>query len=307
MAGSIQSNLPAGGPNVHSSPPSSPAIPRPASTVLLLRAGDRGGVEVLMVQRSLTASFMPGAYVFPGGGVDSGDASASLLARCRGMGAEEAAARLGGAMEPRAALAHLVAGARETFEEAGILLAEDGEGRAVQPSLEVTAGMRASLRAGVRGGGDDLAGWLARQGLFLSLNRLEMLSRWVTPEIESRRFDTVFLLAGVDGSLVARHDEGETTDSLWISPTEAVARYREGSLVLPPPTLRNLEDIAGFSSPEKVMDFARNRPRRVVKPRFAEVDGAWALLLPGDLLNPSDEPVEGATRIVLHEGRWWSR
>lgn len=44
-----------------------PVKPRPAATVLLLRDGD-AGLEVLMTRRSANASFVPGAYVFPGGG-----------------------------------------------------------------------------------------------------------------------------------------------------------------------------------------------------------------------------------------------
>ena len=49
-----------------------PVAPRQAATVLLLRDID-GELEVLMTQRSHTASFAPGVYVFPGGGVDKGE------------------------------------------------------------------------------------------------------------------------------------------------------------------------------------------------------------------------------------------
>jgi 8-oxo-dGTP pyrophosphatase MutT (NUDIX family) len=51
-------------------PQREPAVPRPAATVLLLRDGAEG-VEILMTRRSPTASFAPGAYVFPGGGIDA--------------------------------------------------------------------------------------------------------------------------------------------------------------------------------------------------------------------------------------------
>lgn len=56
-------------------------MPRPAATVLLLRdastaGGAATGIEVLMTRRSATASFAPGAYVFPGGGIDPADTQA---------------------------------------------------------------------------------------------------------------------------------------------------------------------------------------------------------------------------------------
>ena len=69
------------------------ATPRPAATVVLLRAGE-GGPEVLMVRRHRGSSFMADAYVFPGGRVEPDD------------GTGEAA--------------FAVAAARELAEEAGL-------------------------------------------------------------------------------------------------------------------------------------------------------------------------------------------
>jgi 8-oxo-dGTP pyrophosphatase MutT (NUDIX family) len=53
-----------------------PAAPRAAATVILLRRGGKHterGLEILLVQRSLEARFMPGVWVFPGGAVDAVD------------------------------------------------------------------------------------------------------------------------------------------------------------------------------------------------------------------------------------------
>jgi 8-oxo-dGTP pyrophosphatase MutT (NUDIX family) len=79
--------------------------PRPAASLILLRRGGKHrerGVEVLLVRRSTEATFMPGVWVFPGGGVDAGD----------GDGDEAA---------------HRAAAVRELHEEAGIELAADAE------------------------------------------------------------------------------------------------------------------------------------------------------------------------------------
>src|SRR5262245_14433522 len=90
-------------------PQRAPAIPRPAATVLLLRDGPQG-LEVLMTRRSASASFAPGAYVFPGGVIDAGDAQSHDLAACRPSQDGER-------------LTQAIAAIRESFEELGVLFA----------------------------------------------------------------------------------------------------------------------------------------------------------------------------------------
>ncbi|MFN8953909.1 MAG: NUDIX domain-containing protein, partial [Burkholderiales bacterium] len=96
-------------------PQRDPAPLRPAATVLLMRDGPQG-IEVLMTRRSMTASFAPGAYVFPGGGIDAADAQAHGMAQRR----------------PKQSDLHLtqaIAAIRESFEELGILFARHADGR----------------------------------------------------------------------------------------------------------------------------------------------------------------------------------
>jgi 8-oxo-dGTP pyrophosphatase MutT (NUDIX family) len=53
-----------------------PAEPRPAASVVLLRRGGKHAdrvLEVLMLKRTEKARFMPNVWVFPGGSVDEGD------------------------------------------------------------------------------------------------------------------------------------------------------------------------------------------------------------------------------------------
>ena len=96
-------------------PQRDPAVPRPAATVLLLRDGPEG-VEVLMTRRSPTASFAPGAYVFPGGTIDAADAQAHGATAHRPT-------------QDGARLTQAIAAIRESFEELGVLLARHQDGR----------------------------------------------------------------------------------------------------------------------------------------------------------------------------------
>ena len=92
--------------------------PRPAAALALLR--DRsGGIEVLMLQRTQSAAFLGGAYVFAGGALDAADEDGRIVARVRGLGVQTPP------------VAYWVAAIRECFEEAGILLACDAQGQFV--------------------------------------------------------------------------------------------------------------------------------------------------------------------------------
>jgi 8-oxo-dGTP pyrophosphatase MutT (NUDIX family) len=75
------------------------AVPREAATVIVLRGGDEA-LEVLLVQRTASARFMGGVWVFPGGAIDAADGE-------------------GDAAQRAAAL-------RELEEEAGILIDDPG-------------------------------------------------------------------------------------------------------------------------------------------------------------------------------------
>jgi 8-oxo-dGTP pyrophosphatase MutT (NUDIX family) len=131
-------------------------------------------------------------------------------------------------------------------------------------------------------------------------------ARWITPPIESRRFDAWFLLARLPDGAAPSHDAQEVTASEWVDPKDALARYGDGRMILAPPTWYQLWDLARFDSLDAVFSDAKVRAIPPVEPRFEQVDDAMALLLPGDTRYPSDSPMPGPTRLLMREdGRWW--
>ena len=202
-------------------------IPRPATTTLIVRDG-APGLEVLMVRRSPHASFMPGAYVFPGGAVDAADADAAADETTEALAARIGrVTRVGGL-----ALAHAVAGLRECFEECGLWLGADG----------VPAATLAALRARLHAG-EPLAALAASAGLPLATRVLQPWARWVTPVGLPKRFDTLFLVAHAPAGQQPEVDAGETTTLAWVHPPAALAAHQRGDFQMEFATVRTVESL----------------------------------------------------------------
>src|SRR2546421_2983144 len=189
-----------------------PVPVRDAATVMLVRdAGD--GLEVFMLRRNTALVFVPGAYVFPGGAVDVADAAE------------------GGD-------AFAVAAIRESFEEAGALLAYDRSGELADLSDDATAARFHGDRDDVHAGRMTIHELCAIEGLRLAVDALRPVSRWVTPPRSPRRFDTRFFVARAPRDQALVHDDRETVASEWVRPHAALSRFEDGDIELILPTER---------------------------------------------------------------------
>ena len=210
-----------------------PAPLRPAATVLLLRDGTgpdgQPGTEVLMTRRSMSASFAPGAYVFPGGGIDAADAAAHGLARHRPQ-------------QDGTALTQAVAAIRESFEELGILLAYHADGRMADAGTVAALDRNAPLLDQCRA-----------QGLQLAADQVFVLAHWITDRDLPRRFDVPFLVARVPAGQEPVADETEQFEPVWVRPADALARHAAGQFFLIFPTIRTLERLQNYASVDAVL------------------------------------------------------
>lgn len=223
--------------------------PRPAATTVVLRDRD-GGCEVLLLRRSPHSGFAANYWVFPGGTVDAADRTLPRH-RYRGIDPDGLVERFAGNADT--VLGFHVAAVRETFEEAGMLLAS---GDVADADLE-------SARRGVSVRSADAAAFSAfldRYDLVLELGRLAYLARWITPRISGRRYDTAFFVTGVPTCQVARHDEVETTAKQWVHPARALDAHRAGALRLMRPTAATLGWLADHRSAAAAVSAARAQP-----------------------------------------------
>ena len=222
---------------------------RPAATVVLLRPGV-SGLEALLTRRPSTMAFAADMQVFPGGRVDAADADPSLRGRSV-RSPDEAAVALGGALPPDIALAAHMAAVRELFEEAGVLLADTHA-----PATEIAAGRSALLRGEV-----TLAGLAAELGLSLRTDLLVPLSRWVTPPIMARRFDTQFFAAVLADGVEPSFEGGEVVAHAWWRPGDALAAMAAGELAMWVPTSATLQQLENATSIEQIAE--RLTPRSI--------------------------------------------
>ena len=249
--------------------------PLPAATVALVRDASTGP-EVLLLQRSFRAGFMPGVHVFPGGMLDEGDASPDLHALCLGPDDGAASRALGIAS---GGLAYWVAAIRETFEEVGILLAYAAGGDVLKLDGDAAERYRAHRRE-VDQGRSGLTEMTRAEGIRLATDRLIYFSHWITPEGAPRRYDTRFFLAIAPGEQPAEPDNREAIDHTWIRPERALESYQRKEIKLRTPTLKTLERFAGYASVDALVAELRNeRDIPALLPRVGK-DGRN--LLPGD-------------------------
>lgn len=252
---------------------------RDAATVMLLRDGS-DGPEVCLMQRNLNSDFVGGAYVFPGGAVDPADADADVADRCPDLDDAEASRRLGLAV---GGLAFWVAAIRESFEEAGVLLARHADGRRLDLSGPGTAERFAGHRDDVDNERRTIAEIAVQEDLHLDVGQLHYFSRWITPLGAHRRYDTRFFVCAAPEGQEVVEDSRELIGTQWLTPAEALRRHDAGDITMIFPTVRTLVALSRFDRADAVLDHARAQSRvEGILPTISDGDDGMRIVLPGD-------------------------
>lgn len=252
---------------------------RDAATVMLVRDGD-AGVEVFMLRRNLNSDFVGGAYVFPGGGVDPSDGEPDVEQMCVGRTDVLASTLLGVAA---GGLAYWVAAIRESFEEAGLLLAVGGDDAMIRFDDPDVNERFVEHRRRVDGGEVSLVEVAGAEGLRLATDRIHYFSRWITPLGAPRRYDTRFFIAHPPEWQEPIHDDHEVIANLWIRPDEALERHARGEFELIFPTVRSLEALQRFSTAEAVVKHAAAISHvDPILPTIVDGEHGMRIVLPGD-------------------------
>jgi 8-oxo-dGTP pyrophosphatase MutT (NUDIX family) len=248
-----------------------PVAARDAATVMLLRTG-RAGLEVYMLRRQASMAFAAGMSVFPGGSVDARDADEDVA--WAGPDAQQWGRVL--AAPPDLARALVCAAVRETFEESGVLLAGETAGTVV---ADPTSDDWERDRNALLDRSLSLAELLARRHLVLRSDLLRSWSRWITPVIEPRRYDTRFFAAAMPAGQRTRDVGGEAAAVYWTGPQAALDTARRGEIALLPPTAVTLAELAACGDLDGAL--ARVPDPGARRPEVLRRDGAAWLTVPG--------------------------
>lgn len=270
---------------------------RAAATVVMLR-DTNSGPEVLLMKRHGASDVLGGAYVFPGGKLDADDAELDPVQRLDQPPERLHASLHDAELDAARAAGLYVAAVREAFEEAGVLLAEPRAGGELDPD-----GAAQLLRSGM--GFNKL---LATLDLRVQTRRLVPWSRWITPRVPSvmnKRFDTRFFVATVPPEQVARHDDYETTESVWLPPRQALERYWNREIELAPPQIMTLAQLARHASAASAVAAAQAARPPLIQPESIEEGGTRVVCYPGDARHPLRErALPGPTRLCWRNKRF---
>ena len=270
--------------------------PLDSASVVLLRDSAQG-MQVLLLRRHQASNVLGGAYVFPGGKLDQEDQHPALLSQLS-QDADTLHQRLAEPeLSPDRAAGLFVAAIREAFEECRVLLGQAENGQADLEALQ------ASLNTG--------QGWteaLQTHGLKLQTEGLVPWTRWITPKqasVTNKRFDTRFFITQVPGDQTAKHDDHETTETLWISPREALLRYWDREIELAPPQIMSLVHLSRHAHARSVLAEAQSRQPPVVQPEPFDQDGIRTICYPGDPRHPvAQSAFPGPSRLMFKNKRF---
>ena len=268
------------------------APPRDAATVVLLRDSPRG-LEVFLVKRHGLSDVLGGAYVFPGGKLDTSDALLDPQAHL-----DQDPTQLHAALGEPETTVHIAAGLyvaalREAFEESRVLFSQD------------PATARAAL---LHDKTKPFNALLAELQVRLQTRHVLPWSRWITPRMPSvtnKRFDTRFFVAAVPHEQEATHDNHEATESIWLPPRAALEQYWNRQIELAPPQIMSLAHLARHSSVASVMDAARATTPPLVLPEAFDEGGTRVLCYPGDQSHSvARRALPGVTRLLYKNKRF---
>lgn len=234
---------------VYASGADTPAEPRNAATVVLMRRGAQGP-EVYLLRRQTSMAFAAGMCVFPGGGVDERDFDHRVA--WAGPQPVEWAEKLG--VDEHLARALVCAAVRETFEESGVLLAGDSPDSVV---ADTTGEGWEADRLALEGKQLAFTEFLDRRGLVLRTDLLGAWSGWLTPVFEPRRYRTWFFVAVLPEGQRTRDVSTESSSVTWLPAVEALSQVESGTMMMLPPTYLTCLEVAQHADPTAVLEDAR--------------------------------------------------
>jgi 8-oxo-dGTP pyrophosphatase MutT (NUDIX family) len=117
-------------------------------------------------------------------------------------------------------------------------------------------------------------------GVLLAETDLFPWARWITPEIEPRRYDTSFYVTVMPADQEAIDISGETDLAEWSTAQQALTAERSGLIKMLPPTMSILIELADLATVAEVIDQAKDWQIEPVLPQLLEAENGWQFRYP---------------------------
>ena len=238
-----------------------------AATVLLLRDSPLG-VQVLMTRRAMTASFAPGAYVFPGGGIEPDDQKYASNQPLSPINSAQSAQDFIATRKTQTApqVTWALAAIRESFEELGVVIARQNNGEWITQAQVAQLDRHANFYTQMLTNEFQIAA----QGVYV-------LAHWITDRDMPKRFEVPFLVARMPEGQTPVADEKEQFAPEWISPQDALTRFDAGDFFMIFPTIRTLQKLSDYTAVDDVLTAcASEQPLWTSCPRAGLLQGKEA-------------------------------
>lgn len=269
-------------------------IPVDAATVMLLRPcpGEGAeGIEALLLLRNRKSSFVPGYYVYSGGVVDDEDYEPGMERFVRGLDRQKAASLLTDIAQAEKALGVWVAAVRETFEEAGLLLARREDGSLPAMTTQEERNRFERYRQSLVKKETTFSSILETEKLVLFSEDLYYFSHWITPEPLPRRYDVRFFMAALPAGQSVSHDGVELTSHVWIRPSEALLQYEADKIGMVLPQIMTLEELSRFRTVEEALRCAKKKRVVATRTKMMYQDGRYVEVMPDGAVFQHRPPV----------------
>jgi 8-oxo-dGTP pyrophosphatase MutT (NUDIX family) len=143
-------------------------------------------------------------------------------------------------------------------------------------------------------------------GLALAVDSLVTISRWITPEISPKRFDTWFFLARLSGAAEVRVDGAEIRAHRWLTPADALALHHAQSVRLAPPTFVTVSWLASHRRAAEAARALGGRSIPTFRPRIVRLEHGAVMLYPGDAgYEPLDAQAQGPRHRLYALSEGW--
>ena len=236
------------------------AVPKESATVILVRSNQANSWEVFLARRHRDSSFMAEAYVFPGGQVAAADTDAQLNGYISTPDNFNPQALLqDDRLSPEMAQSFFICAIRETFEEAGVLIARTSSGHSINFDSNQENDRFTAYRRELNAGTITIHDIAEKENLQFPLDALIPYAHWITPEIMPKRFRTFFFLVKLPEEQKTTTDCSELTDSLWATPRDILKMHYNKEIMLMPPTLKTMEELTAYASIDELFAAARGR------------------------------------------------